>query len=155
MSDDTSLKVQAWLDGELVPSEAAALGRVVAGDPQAQALAAELRRTKSALAVGELPRVLPESREFYWSRIERAMRETESRPEAAPESSRVASLFRWFAPAALAAGLAALVALPLLQKRGGGGWGNGAEIESPLEDISSFTFRSEADRMTVVWINAR
>jgi hypothetical protein len=31
----------------------------------------------------------------------------------------------------------------------------GHEIETPLEEVSSFTFRSESERMTVVWVNFR
>jgi len=49
--------------------------------------------------------------------------------------------------------LAVLVALPVLHHRTEEPWVSGAEIESPLSDVSSFSFRSETERMTVVWIN--
>ncbi len=153
MSGGEALKTQAWLDGELPPAEAAAIARLVNNDAAARDLSTELRQTTAALAVGEPVRPVPESREFYWSKIERAIRAAE---DSRPSASRPAwwrSLARWLVPAGFTAALAVWVASPYLHQRQQGSWVSGAEIESPLNDVGSFTFRSEAERMTVVWIS--
>ena len=149
------MSIQAWLDGELAPSEARAVEQQVASDLTAAALATELRRTKAALGMGELERRTPESREFYWSCIRRRLEQEANRERTVLFPNRLGWLVRWFMPAALAAGLVAWFALPLALRPGTAVRIGGAEIESPLEDLSSFTFRSEADRMTVVWVAVR
>ena len=71
MKNDLELKLQAWLDGELSGPEGLRLSREIAGDADATRLVEELRSVKSALAGAETPLTIPESREFYWSKIER------------------------------------------------------------------------------------
>jgi anti-sigma factor RsiW len=142
------LKLQAWLDGELPPAEAEAVAASVEQDPALRLLAEELSATKQLLRGSELERRLPESREFFWSRIEREIRPRESlaRPERSPWRTW---LFRLATPTAIAAALAALLVLPDRSIV------STAVVESPLEDVGSVTFRSEAEGMTIVWINTR
>ncbi len=71
MNHDLELKLQAWLDGELTAAEARSIGREIAADADASRLVTELQAIKSTLAGNELPMPLPESREFFWSKIER------------------------------------------------------------------------------------
>lgn len=71
MDYDSQLKVQAYLDGELAPRAARRLEQRLAQDTEAQSLLAELKATASALAALGEDVKLPESREFFWSKIER------------------------------------------------------------------------------------
>lgn len=151
MTDETILRVQAWLDGELPSAEAPAVSALVQADARAARLAQELGTVRSWLAVGELPRPLPESREFYWSKIRRGI-EGDATAEAVG-GGRVSGLrwLRWLVPAGLAAALA--VALftakpPPAQNAGL----TSAEIDSPQEDWGTITFRSDSEQMTVVWV---
>jgi anti-sigma factor RsiW len=71
MKHDLELKVQAWLDGELPDHEARRIGEWIARDAEASALAAELGCIRQAMLRNETAGTLDESREFYWSKIER------------------------------------------------------------------------------------
>src|SRR4029077_2677507 len=71
MNHDAELKLQAWLDGELSEREAAEVKDWLARDREAQLLLAELQNTGAALAGQEEGIKLPESREFFWSKISR------------------------------------------------------------------------------------
>jgi len=78
MDDKAQLKLQAYLDGELPEGEARELATGLAQDQEAAALLAELRQTRDAIAGSEQVRALPESREFYWSKIQRAIERAEA-----------------------------------------------------------------------------
>src|SRR6266513_3336151 len=71
MKQELQLKLQAYLDGELPDGEAREAAGLLAQDAEARALLAELKKTRAALAGFETDIKLPESREFYWSKIER------------------------------------------------------------------------------------
>ena len=71
MKQELQLKLQAYLDGELPDGEAREAADLLAQDAEARALLAELKNTRAALAGFEADIKLPESREFYWSKIER------------------------------------------------------------------------------------
>jgi len=85
MKSEFALKVQAYLDGELSEREARRVAEELRSEPEAQALLAELRNTTSALRENEPTVALPESREFFWGKIEREI----TRAEAAPERAGV------------------------------------------------------------------
>ena len=63
------LKLQSYLDGELPEAEAAEVARWLSEDQEASALLTELRQTTQAMAGFEDGVRLPESREFFWSKI--------------------------------------------------------------------------------------
>jgi anti-sigma factor RsiW len=106
MDSDVQLKLQAYLDGELPPAEARHVGSLLDQDEQARALVAELRDTRGMLAGFEQPAKLPESRDFFWSKIERQIR-FEARPGRAPEGEPLLARWRRFlVPAASIAALA-------------------------------------------------
>lgn len=73
MNAELLLKLQSWVDGELAQAEARQVAELVRTDKEAAALAAELRMTSGFLAGNEPVAKLAESREFYWSKIERAI----------------------------------------------------------------------------------
>src|SRR4051812_6643046 len=92
MEYDAQLKLQAYLDGELSDSETKEVANWLAQDQEAVLLHSELKNTRQALAASEKPMQLPESREFFWSRIEREISRLEA---AAPVRQKDSLLARW------------------------------------------------------------
>jgi len=105
MTQEQQLKLQAFLDGELPAREAREILTWTQRDREASSLLAELRNTRQALAKSEPHLSLPESREFFWSKIEREIQRLEPHPVAAPPPSGFAALRRWFFPAAAVSAL--------------------------------------------------
>lgn len=147
---DLVLKVQAFVDGELPESGQAEIAALIARDAEVSALVKELKHTRQALAGfdGSVP--LPESREFYWSRIQR---EIGRFPRVEPESGGVSwgsLVLRWFLPATCLAGLVAAGFLFLQSP-----WGTGDEVawQAAHDGISAFTYRDYEEGMTVMWLS--
>jgi hypothetical protein len=116
-----------------------------------------LGHTRAGLAAGEPVRKLEDTREFYWSKIERAIRAAEVREPSAAEVPASAPWRRWrwlLAPAGAIAVVAFVTVVPALREHARAGTGMFAEVESPLEDMSSFSFHSESEGMTVVWVDS-
>ena len=158
INHETELKLQAYLDGELSEAEAKGIADLLGCDAGAQTLYQELRITQSLLAGNELERKLPESREFYWSKIQRQIERLES-TQADGLAELAASRWwpRFLTPAGVLAALAVFVAVVLRSPEGGETFlalDDSHEIETPLEETSSFSFRSEAAAMTVVWVDS-
>ena len=143
---DLQLKLQAFLDGELRAQEVSQLEALLAKDAQAQALLAELKMTTAAMAGFETGVKLPESPEFFWSKVRREI-ERQPKPVAA---SRWAPVFagwrRWLAPVGA---LAAAVAAVLLITRAG----PVPAFETSLADSGAFTYYDSPARTTLVWFS--
>ncbi|HLP77339.1 MAG TPA: hypothetical protein VK327_10510 [Candidatus Paceibacterota bacterium] len=107
MNDEQQLKIQAFLDGELPEKEAREVSALLARDEGATALAKELRNTRQALKSSEANVRLPESREFYWSKIQREI----ERSERKPVEARGPSLFQIWRRIIVSAGAVAALAL--------------------------------------------
>jgi anti-sigma factor RsiW len=154
-----ALELQAFVDGELPPSQAAAVARRLETDAEARSLSDNLRATRGLLREAELSTPVEDSREFYWASIRRAI----DAAERSAVSTSTPFRFRWraiwqFAAATCAVVVAAaLLVLPRnTSGRGGETWlAVDQEIESPLENANTFSFRSETARMTVVWVNTQ
>jgi hypothetical protein len=146
MNQNLELKLQAWLDGELSEPEARSIGEKIAGNATAGLLVTELRAIKSALAGNEMAWTVPETREFYWSKIERQIQSEarQSRDVPAPRQS-----WRdWLAPLAGFAGLACMLLLavkPFVPP-------TFDEISSTGEGMEAVTFHDQSAGMTVVWL---
>lgn len=153
MNEELKLKIQACLDGELSQSEAARVKQSLNGD--AGLLFNELKSVKDALAGNEPPQVLPESRDFFWSKIRREIERLEAKPELRPAASTWAwwkpSYVRSVARVAFVGCVAAMLLFLSLDQRGTAPY-TLAEVETPSEEMGSITFRSEADGMTVVYL---
>lgn len=156
MNLETKLQIQAWLDGELPEAEARRVAGLVERDATAKTLAAELATMHAALTGNEPEVKLPESRDFYWSKIRRAIERLESAGSAGVETSSGwwHAWRRWLMPltgtamvAVVAVGLAWLVT-----PQGQGGDTFLAEIENLSEDVGSYSFRAPAQNMLVVWV---
>ncbi|MCP5522833.1 MAG: hypothetical protein H7A46_14940 [Verrucomicrobiales bacterium] len=157
MNTDTCLKIQSWIDGELPAGEVAEIERLVQADPGAAALARSLRVLKAEMTGNELERPVPVGREQYWGGIATALgREGGSTRSVASTARRRPWWLTVLAPlgAAAVAGAALMLAIrpEAVPPRAPQAY---AEIVDPLDDVSSFTFRSESERMTVVWVDTR
>ena len=114
MNNDLELKLQAWLDGELSAAEAEKMQRLASEDPEAGRLVAELRGVSSAFFQAEPKIVFPETREFYWSKIQRQIRREAAVPPVRA-TSWAGYVRRWLAPVAGAGAVAAALLLALDQ----------------------------------------
>jgi len=152
MKPEQQLELQAYLDGELSGHAAQRVADWMSKDAEAQALAAELRMTHGALAGNELERTLPESREFYWSKVRRAIEAAEPGEGASePQWGWLLAWRRYLVPASSVA--AALIAAAVLlfpadttQYL--------AEVENLSDYVSSHSFRSRSENVFVVWISS-
>ena len=67
--NEIELKIQALVDGELTEFEAGKLRDRIKNDVRLQVLHERLMQMKDLISKHEMPRVLPESSDFYWSKI--------------------------------------------------------------------------------------
>jgi len=156
MNQELQLKLQAYLDGELPDGEAAEARELIARDREAQALFDELTNTNTALAGHEAEVKLPETREFYWSKIQREIARLET-PVAAPVAEPGISwagwvLRRWLPVSGLAAASCAVVLLMLLS---GNTQAQLAEMELNSDKMGAYTFRDQKEKMTMIWFYDR
>jgi anti-sigma factor RsiW len=152
MNQDLALKFQAFVDGELREAEARQVAQLLETDADARALVAELRDTK-ALLVGNEPHVaLPETREFYWSKIAREIERLEAEPSTAERSGGwLVALAGWRRFLAPLAGVAVITFLAMVAVRfySPEPVDYLAEIENLSDESTAYSFR--AGNMFVVW----
>jgi anti-sigma factor RsiW len=149
MDQEAQLRLQAFLDGELPEGEAKQVASWLARDQGAVALLAELRHTRQALAGFESTIRLPESREFYWSKVQREIDRQESAeaPRETPAAPWWAVLRRYLVPAtaiALVAVVGLVATRPAAPVPG---------IETSTTDPGTFTYRDYAGGATLVWLS--
>ena len=150
MDYDSQLKLQALLDGELPEAEASEVTQWLARDPEAAALREELRNTQEALVGFEAGIQLPESREFFWSKVQREIQRLET-PATKPAPAPLSALLRRFLVPASA--IALLVIVGVVITRPGPGPTLAAEIETALADSGAFTYRDYSAGTTLVWLS--
>jgi anti-sigma factor RsiW len=165
MNREQEFKLQSYVDGELPRRESEGVRDWISQSPEAQRLLRELQWSRAAISENEPRIAVPESREFYWNTIERAIH----RDAAARGRNPRPLSFPWLADLmrgarrllAPSAGLALVmilvvgvikfyeIAAPEDYPR------HLAQIENPSEDMGSFSFRSQADNVFVVWLYDR
>jgi hypothetical protein len=161
MTEEQQLKLQALLDGEdgvLPETEAREITALLARDADAVALWSELKNTCNALkgfetpgTAGASPTVkLPESREFYWSKIKREIERSTSAATPPQTVSLFTRLRRIMMPLGAVA-ILALVGIIALHAFSGGQ--RPIAVNSMLADAGAFTYRDESQGMTVVWLS--
>jgi negative regulator of sigma E activity len=151
MKHELELKLQALLDGELTGRETEEIAALLERDAEASALLGELRNTRTALRGNELEIKLPESREFYWSKIEREITRLEQAPATAPASAWWAALRRRYVATLGTVGVsAALMLTAVVHFRELSS--DTFDVENLLGETTALTFRSEANKMSLVWI---
>jgi anti-sigma factor RsiW len=154
MTEEQQFKVQAFLDGELPEGESREVAAWLARDADASALLGELKNTRGALRVFDSTAdvKLPESREFYWSKIKREIERTA--PAMAPEPK--APLFHWFRRVLMPLGTVAALALVVviaIHSFSGGQHPLPMAANVMLGDPGALTYRDDAQDMTVVWLS--
>lgn len=148
MNQDFQLKLQAYLDGELAERETREIESRLAGDADAQALLNELRNTSGALADFEGSLKLPETRAFFWSKVQREI----ERQERIADRPAVPFWRRFLVPAGAFAALV-LVGLLGFKSFGPTDEGQAAVVETFLMDSGAMTYRDQNEGMTVVWLS--
>jgi hypothetical protein len=151
MDRDEQLKLQAFLDGELREGEASEAARWVARDREAAAMLEELRHTREALAGFEGGIQLPESREFFWSKVQRDIQRLET-PAPGPVRTPLLTLLRRFLVPASALALVFAATLILIRPAGPFEGTAGTDIETALSDSGAFTYRDYSAGTTLVWL---
>ena len=145
MDYEAQLKLQAFLDGELSESESREVANWLARDKEATALHAELRNTRKAMVGFEIGLELPESREFFWSKIQRRIEALEPQRSAPARTSFWTLLRHLVIPAAA---VAALVLAALLVFRLPGH----VPAEIALADAGALTYHDFSAGATLVWL---
>jgi hypothetical protein len=155
MNLEAQLKLQAFMDGELSSREGGEVAEWLAQTPEAQALAAELRLTRGFLAGQELERPVPETREFYWSQIERRLPVAEAPVEDAPPFVSLTWWLRWLMPMGAAALLTLWLVIPPGKDRPSSmAFLDGPEeIDTSVPDTSTVSFHAASEGVTVIWID--
>ena len=151
MTEEQQLKLQAFLDKELPEKEAREVAAWVARDAEAKDLLAELGNTGKALENFEPGLKVPESREFYWSKIQREIRRLEPARAPAKSVSTFTILRRILVPLGGVAALA-IAGVIAFQQLGGHG-APPAQVNAMLADVGAFTYRDQAQGMTVIWLS--
>lgn len=150
MKMETELKLQAHLDGELTPAESREVDNLLASDAGARELLAELTLVQKCMAGNEPEARVPETREFYWSKIQREIgRSSNPTPVRRGWLQVLQSRLVWSTGAV--AGIA-LAALFLFDGRGLSTYSQPEEVSNLNEEMNSISFRSEAHQMSVVYL---
>jgi len=152
MNQESKLKLQAYLDDELSGRELRKVTAWLEDDADARALRAELQGIKNVLRANEPELALPESREFYWSKVERAIRQAPREPAVSGFLTGYPQWFRIFATAVATALLLVAAVSVLRLATAPSTLTYMHEIETPLEDMSAISFHSQSAGMTVVWV---
>jgi anti-sigma factor RsiW len=150
INQESQFKLQAYLDGELAPGEAAQVADWLANDAEAAALLAELSSVKAVFAGNEAEIKLPETREFFWSKIQRQI-ERESAVEAAPV--RKLSWAAWLQRHVFQVSGAALVSciIGIMAFHSSASATQFGEMELASDQMGAYTFRDQQEGMTMVW----
>jgi hypothetical protein len=155
MKLESELELQAYLDGELAPAQGRKVAASLAQDEEARLLFAELKMTKTALVGAEPELKVPESREFYWSKIQREIEHAEQpQPRMTPPF-----IVAWRRLVAPLAGVALITFLTVYSFRIYDGVDSSkrhlAVVENLSEHTGAYSFRSQAENMFVVWVYDR
>lgn len=155
MNLDQQLKLQAFLDGELPEREAQEVLAWTQSDADTAALLTELKNTRQALTQAEPHLVLPESREFYWSKIQREIERLEPRTTSVPGNSIFSRLRRLLLPVGTLAALAIalMVAYPHFRPAAQTTVADASAVETSLADADAVTYRDEQENTTLVWLS--
>jgi len=159
MNKEQQLKLQAFLDGELPEREAREILAWTQRDGAAGALLGELKNTRTAMAKSELPLSVPETREFFWSKIEREIQRLEPQAISAPGVSILATLRHWFFPAValgalVVAGFVAHFNVPKAAVENVADADDTTTVETALADSDATTYRDDSEGTTLVWFSS-
>lgn len=141
MNEKTLLEIQALLDGELSGAERTRVEALLASNPQARAWAGQLEATSRALRTHLPAATVTDSREFYWSQIQRRMAADERAAQRSTgRPAVIRTLLRWLTPALALAAIAVMLQVS----------GPGTPVAA---QASSIVFASDADQVTIHWLD--
>ena len=118
MNHDQELKLQSYLDGELSVRESKQVAEWITKDNDARLLYEELKMAKTAVVDNEPQMKLPESREFFWSKIERDIQRQEAQPVREENSVSVLGWLHRFLVPISAAAVVAVIGVVMMTKSG-------------------------------------
>ncbi len=158
MTNEQQFKLQAFLDGELPEREAREILAWTQRDGDAAALLAELKNTRQAMLKSEPHLSMPESREFFWSKIEREIQRLEPPAAARPEVSIFAVLRRFLLPASaiatlVIAGIIAHFNVPKSVVASAADFDATTTVETTLASTDATTYRDASEGTTLVWFS--
>jgi anti-sigma factor RsiW len=158
MNLEQQLKLQALLDGELPEREAREILAWTQRDADAAALLAELKNTRQAMAKSEPHLRVPESRDFFWSKIEREIQRLEPQTTSAPKVSFFAAWRRFLLPASaiatlVIAGMLAHFSVPKAVVESVADADDTPAVETTLASAAATTYRDAGEGTTLVWFS--
>ena len=157
MNQEQQLKLQAFLDGELPEREAREILAWTQRAPAAAQLLTELKNTRQVMLNSEPHLSVPESREFFWSKIAREIQRLEPHPVAAPEPSAFAALRRWLLPAVAVGALVIAGLIVHFNAPTDAGQmvadADAPSVETTLANSEATTYRDASEGMTLVWFS--
>jgi anti-sigma factor RsiW len=119
-TQEMTLNLQAYVDGELDAVQRAELEKYLTKDADARTLVTGLQQLSTLLKAGEPVAKVPDTREFYWSQIQRRIKAQEKRqPQSTEPARRAIQWLRWLVPslgvaaAAVVTAMAATAAAPV------------------------------------------
>jgi len=153
MKTETCLEIQAYVDGELDASRRAVVERLCATDSEARQLSDGLKALRSAVRANEPEIHVPESREFYWSQIQRRMSAASATAPTTDTGAAWTQWMRWLVPMAGAAAVVSLLTLPGREGQTTTTLASMSPAPTYSAPASSVIYRSDTDGVTVHWIN--
>ena len=153
--NEIQLKVQSLVDGELTGPEAKEWRGRLETDAGLKELHARLTAVRGLMTGAELPRTLPESGDFHWSQISKAIeREERQAKHLARPASGANWLLRWVLPLASVACLMLFLTLQQTTRPDLGiSLGSDHELELSIDDLDVMTFNTGDDAISVVWLD--
>ncbi len=145
MKLETMLDIQSSADGELSAYRQVEVARLLATDPEARQLHAQISSLRGVLRDHPSGLRVEDSRDFYWSQIHRRIQAEERVKERAEAAGMAMHVWRWLAPMM---GVSAVIAVVALQPFMGG-----KEMSGSANQVTTVTFSSETDGVTIHWIN--
>lgn len=152
MTDEQQLKLQAFSDGELPEAEAREVAALIARDAEAAKLHAELKNTRLALKGFDAGIALPESREFFWSKIQRGI-ERSTPSQSVEESASVFTVLRRWLMAAGAVALLLVAGLFAMKQLSSSSYAAAPETVTELADAGAVTYHNYETSTTLVWFS--
>lgn len=155
MNWERQLELQAWVDGELSAGDARRVAAFAESDADARALANELRMAKAFISANEPEVKVPDTREFYWSQIQRRIAQAEPAPAASPALSWQ---FVWRRLVTPLSGLALVTFLAVVsfntfrEPAIDDSSRFMVEVENLSDDVGSISYRSQSENMFVVYL---
>jgi hypothetical protein len=159
MKVETELKLLAYADGELPAAEMEEIELLLKENNAAADLLAEFQWSRACISGADCDLKVPESREFYWSKVSRAIELSDRELERTSAGVRQAPW--WQRVVMPLAGLAAvaLVFNANIGKQGTDGVDMGAAggsittaSEPVWEDANVYEFYDEKEKMSVIWV---